>query len=210
MDTSKVKENIKNRLNRIGMVNGMVRPILEHALKQSVVYSPFKELYTSNNMLELWMNSSGDKFFDMGTFIRLGSEVEGCFSEYYMFSKGHKNLLDLKTDKAVTGGVFQRVLTGSNTLQDLYRDELGIELEMLPEFKEVQKFFVHRHLYTHRSGLVDDKYLENHKLFCGVDLLLDSEFQKMNYPNEDVYWFRPLKDMWHYQDAVLKVFTKMP
>jgi len=86
-----------------------------------------------NNYHEFWISRFGDKFFDMGTFTRLASELEKGLKYYYMEKKGYRNLIDLKQDKSYKKGIFQKLMPAINkndfNLIELFKKELSYNLE---------------------------------------------------------------------------------
>lgn len=203
-------DRIINSLKRIAEVEGMIKLILVNALKSSNITSGNQQ-YAGNatTMHELWTNSYGDKFFNMGTFIRLGSEIENGFRHYYMSKMNHPNNLSLNADPNIRHGIFQR-LKGNNTLQSLYKAELSIELEAIPGFPKIKEFMVARHLYTHRAGLLDEKFIDDWKEITGLDLNNNQDIVNLDYPNNDTYWFKPLEDIWEYNRSSVSIFKALP
>jgi hypothetical protein len=67
---------------------------------------------------------------------------------------------------------------------------------------------VHRHLYTHRSGLVDDEYISNLHAVTGLDIT--SELTALGYPTDEVYFFRPLSELPRFIEAARKFFAALP
>jgi hypothetical protein len=205
-----VKPEIINNLKRIAEAEGMVMPVLEAALKKNTIPPQLKHKFgNANNLHEMWCNQFGDKFFKMGTFIRLGSEIENGFRHDYMYRKSYSSSQALDNDSAVSGGVFQR-LKGNNTLQDLYKDELNIDLTTITDFTKVQEFMIARHLYAHRAGLLDSKFISDWKSATNEDLSIDQDIVNSGYPQSDVYWFKPLGSIWIYQKAAVGVFNTLP
>ncbi len=205
-----MKENILASLSCINTVENMIRPVLVNALKANIIL-PGMEAFAggASNLYELWVNDFGDRFFQMGNFIRLGSEMEKGFREFYLEQKGCSSLAALDQDKAIKQGVFQK-LNGKNTLQNLYRAELGIALEAIPEFQTFKEFMISRHLYTHTSGLLNEKYLAGWLNQTGEELRSDPVLQSTSYPQEDVYWFRPLGKLNEYYQACVSVIKALP
>lgn len=98
----------------------------------------------------------------VGNYLRLGGELEVFFGHYYALKK---NVPWRSQQIRSMGPVFQRVLPSPKYpvpgLVDLYLKDLGMDLRTVPKFKSIQEYFVHRHLYTHQTGLLDRKYLDD-------------------------------------------------
>jgi hypothetical protein len=216
MENSSAKKTILNNLNRIGETLYILKFQVEKALGNMALNSdPRIQQFTKGHRtyLDLWRSQFNDKFFDMATFVRLGSETELAFRNYYMDQKGHSSILNLKRDPAVKnkGNIFQRVKKSSTeNLQTLYLSELQIDLMQIPEFAKVIEFIIHRHLYTHNSGIIDDQYLADLKDTCGIDLLSTTQITSLGYPNQDVYWFEPLKRLPAFYEAIKATIYKLP
>jgi hypothetical protein len=109
-----------------------------------------------------------------------------------MEKKGHTNILALKADPNYQSNIFQRVQTWqSNGVITLYQTELNYELTKNSELSTIQEAMMHRHLYAHNSGLVDDDYIDKIKQITGHNLATDPRIAA-SYPNDDTYWFEPL------------------
>lgn len=79
--------------------------------------------------------------------------------------------------------------------------DVGVDLEKLSDFPTIQELMLHRHLYAHNLGVIDDSYIEDLKNLTGTDLLDKPEISS-KYPAEDVYWFEPLGRINLYIEAV--------
>ena len=91
---------------------------------------------------------------------------------------------------------------------DLYLGELGIDLTRNPALRRVQELMAHRHLFAHRSGLINDGYLKNWKDLTGLDLRAEESLR--GYPDQDVYWFKPLSSLNEYVEEVRRFFRWFP
>jgi hypothetical protein len=129
----------------------------------------------------------------MGTIIRLGSTIESCLKYYYMDKKNYSNLVDLKNDPAYKKNIFQRVQSwqGADSAIGIYQSQLGVDLRTNPDLVFIQEAMMHRHLYAHNSGLLDDDYIRHIKQITGEDLMADP-LVSQTYPLQDTYWFKPL------------------
>lgn len=208
------KKSTLNALNRVGETLYMIRPQLERALGNMRI-EPSVQAMTggAKTYLEYWKAQLNDRFFDMANFVRLGSEVERAFRDFYMERKGHTNLVDLRTDPTLKGkgNIFQRVKpTSKDNLQLLFEVHISVKLDEIPTFSTVKEFLIHRHLYAHNSGLVDEQYFDDLRQTCGIDLLADGSFVGMGFPKTDVYYFDPLTRLGEFLEAIKKTIHALP
>ena len=49
----------------------------------------------------------------------------------------------------------------NNSLQQLYNEELNIDIESRPDFQKIKEFMVARHLYKHNFRLLDEKFVND-------------------------------------------------
>src|SRR5215213_1608662 len=115
-----------------------------------------------------------------------------------MHRMGHQTLVALKNDPSYSRGIFQRLnISGQNkstkpdSVVALYQTQIAFDLTSTVNFITIQEIMIHRHLYAHNSGLIDEAYLQDVKRITGNDLL-NYSYISQNYPNYDVYWFEPL------------------
>ena len=184
----------KGELNRIAELHYFYRSILSEGLKTRTITQEGKGIVGNfNTYYDYWIAAHGDRFFDMGTIIRLGSTIESILRNYYMSKVGHKSLLDLRSDQDYRRGIFQRIhpWSGNDTAIALFGRRLGVNLEGVARFKGVQELMLHRHLYAHNCGLLDDEYLGRLKQLTGIDLMGDQGISA-TYPAQDTYYFSPL------------------
>jgi hypothetical protein len=181
--------------------------VTEFGLKGTTLYSDKHATY-----YDQWRATAADKFFDMSTMIRLGTAIELCLRTYYMQRKGHSTLIDLQSDPRYRKGIFQRVQNcqQQNGAIVLYRDEIGYDLANNPHLSAIQEMIMHRHLYAHNSGLLDDEYIDNIRTMTGKDLRVHPEITASNYPAEDVYWFEPLERLNVYIEEARRFFRQFP
>ncbi|WP_017719181.1 hypothetical protein [Kamptonema formosum] len=161
-------------VNRIAHQELILLPVLKNALKNFVLFEEGKKLYPgANNLLEAYESDYSLTFMRIGNFLRLGTEIEAFTRSYYMEKKGlaSRAALELHFKRLnCPEVVFQRVLPGSNqSLANLYKTELGIDLKTIPTFKSIQEYFVHRHLYTHNNGVLDTHYLKRIEKVMGAE-----------------------------------------
>lgn len=162
------------------------------------------------NSYEEWMGTMSDKFFDMGTLIRLGTAIEQNLKHYYMDKKGHQNRATLHADPKYRQNMFQQIMPWHNNgALRIYREELSYDLTANQYLKSVQELMLHRHLYAHNSGLIDDEYIKRLKLLTGLDLMQRPEVTRQ-YPADDLYWFEPLKRLNDFIEETRRFFRVFP
>lgn len=178
----------------------MIMPTLRNALKSQILFEEGKRLFPdAENYEDVWKSRFGDRFLNMSTLIRVASSIENILRDYYMYKKGHRNLIDLKSDSKYKQGVFQRIMPwGEGAIQLL--SSLGIDLTIKKDWKIMQEIMLHRHLYTHNSGLLDEKYISELKALTGLDLTEDKSISAL-YPAQDVYYFAPLENLGQFIEA---------
>jgi len=210
MDT---KNNIKNRIGRIKETHFFLRPAIVSALKNPLNPQARRLFLDSESYHEFWTKTFGDKFYDMGTFVRLGSEIEICLRDYYMEKKGYKNLTELCADPRYKKGIFQRILpwqTSSTDAISLFKDELGYNLNTNPHFITIQELMLLRHLYAHNTGIIDDQFIKGYKDLKGEDVTLIPALGGGSYPDVDVYFFKPLNNLNDFINRTEKFFIEFP
>jgi hypothetical protein len=203
--------NHQSKLNRIAEVHFFLRPILSSALKKQIITEEGRKLVGDyQNYHELWLSSFGDLFFDMATAIRLGSEIESNLKYYYMDKKGYTNIPQLKADSNYKQNIFQRVQSWQNDgVISLYQREIGYDLTNNPHLQAIQEAMMHRHLYAHSSGIIDDDYINKIKKITGQDISTLPEISA-SYPANDTYWFKPLKKLEYFIEETRNFFDKFP
>lgn len=188
-------EEFKHQINRVKEVHFFIRPYLENCLRNQILTDEGRQFAGDyRSYYDLWTGTYSNKFFDMTTMIRLGSAIESCLKWYYMHKKGYSNLQQLKADPSYKQGIFQRVQPRQNQggVIDLFQDELQYDLTNNPKLPVIQETMLHRHLYAHNSGLLDEKYCNSIKEITGHDIVADPTVS-VSYPSDDTYWFEPLK-----------------
>ena len=187
--------------------------MLVSALKNHVITEAGKSYsLRAKNYYEFWSATLGDKFYDMGVFIRLGAEIEICLRDYYMNKKGHSNLLQLNSDSKYKQGMFQRILPWQNKATDavdLFKTEIGYDLNTNTLFSKMQELMVLRHLYAHNTGLINNKFIIDYKKITGIDVLIVPEI-KIHYPAEDCYYFAPLVNLNEFIESTRSFFRSFP
>lgn len=198
-------------IERVAETHYMIRPVLKSALTQQVLIQDAQRLFPNcSTYWDVWTQRFSDRFFDMGTLIRAAASVETTLRDYYMFKKGYTNLTQLRQDPRYKENIFQRIMpwNGSDGALPLLLSE-GIDLTALHELTKLQELMLHRHLYAHNLGVIDDKYIKRLKNLTGKDLMLDPAIKGV-YPSQDVYWFEPLGRLNVFIEAVRGFFLKLP
>ncbi len=162
-----------------------------------------------------WTERFGDRFYDMGSLIRLAAGLETGLRDYFRNKRQFKNLTELRqfvaNDNRWKGAVFQRIQPwhGQDGARSLLQQELGYDLETNPHLRQVRELMLHRHLYAHHAGVLDNQYLDNWQRLTGEDLRANPAV-KRDYPAEDVYWFSPLKQLNDYISWANAFFQQLP
>jgi len=206
-------DNIQNRVGRIAETHFFLRPMFVSSLKSPIAPEARRLFLNSESYHEFWTKTFGDKFYDMGTLVRLGSEIEICLRDYYMAKKGFKNLVELRADPRYKRGIFQRIMpwqTSPNDAISLFNDELGYDLNNNPYFKAIQEIMQLRHLYAHNTGIIDDQFVDAYKKIVGEDVTLIPALGGGSYPDEDVYFFKPLSRLNDFINQTKKFFLEFP
>jgi len=198
---------IPNQVEFVAETHYGIKTMLVSTLKKQVISNSLfaqTKLLSSKDFHEYWVKSNGDKFFDMGTFIRLGSSIEVALKQYYMVKKGYPSLLELKNDKNIKPGIFQRI----DDVAKLYKKELGYELSLNLYINLIKEIMLHRHLFAHNAGILDDKYMDALKALTGVDIVKE---YKIPYPfREDVVYFKPLLRLDEFIEGTRAFFYEFP
>lgn len=199
----------KRQLNRVAETHFYLRPILVEVLKTHIITAEGrKHVGGFGTYWEHWVANHGDRFFDMGTLIRLGTAIENCLRWYYMAKKQYTSVSQLKDDPGCPRGVFLRLQPWQDDgVIHLYRQQLGLDLGPNPDLPAVQEALLHRHLYAHHSGLLNDDYIANIRRLTGTDLAADPGIAA-SYPHEDVYWFEPLGRIGEFIEASRRFFGR--
>ena len=86
---------------------------------------------------------------------------------------------------------------------------VNIDITAIPELPTVQELVLHRHLYAHNLGVIDDEYIKNLKRLTAVDLQADPTVAAQ-YPAQDVFWFEPLDRLPVFIEAVRSFVRALP
>jgi hypothetical protein len=187
-------------VERVAETHFMLRPILIGALKQvSITEEGQRHLGPYSNWYEFWERSYSQRFFDMASLNRLGTALEVGLRDFH-FAKTGTHPKDQR--------VFQRLVDPTKLLALIATDCGGYQLRTNPEWQSMRELMVYRHLYAHRSGAVDAKFMEDFKVVTGDDLT--PELAKHGYPAQDVYWFKPLDRLGELIEAARRFFRELP
>lgn len=198
-------------IERVAETHYMIRPVLKNALTNQVLMKGGKNMFPScDTYWDVWTQRLSDKFFDMGTLIRAAASVETSLRDYYVLKKGHLNLTQLRQDPQYKQNIFQRIMpwNGSDGAIPLLMT-VGVDLTTFNELATLQELMLHRHLYAHNLGVIDDQYIDRLKTLTGRDLLADPTVSS-SYPAQDVVWFEPLSRINSFIEAVRNFFHKLP
>lgn len=206
-------EIILGSINRIADSHFIIKTLLVNTLKKQILIPPHNmHFLNANNYYEYWVNSYNEKFYDMGTFIRLGTEIESGLKNYYMSRKGYSTLTELNADPGYSQGIFQRILpwqTNESGVMYLFNTELGYDLNSNPTFTIMQEIMVSRHLYAHSSGIINTKFVSDYFKITGIDVTKLPNIAPF-YPNEDCYFFDPLKKLGEFINCTRRFFKAFP
>jgi len=198
-------------LERVADTHFVIRPTLSSALKKSAITAEGQALYPGcSTYFDVWTKRHSDKFFDMGTLIRAAASVETALRDYYVLKKGHLNLSQLRQDPNYKKNIFQRVMPwhGNNGAIALLK-MVNVDITVIPELPTIQELVLHRHLYAHNLGVIDDDYINNLKRLTSVDIQTDATVAA-EYPANDVFWFEPLSRLPVFIEAVRTFLRALP
>lgn len=199
-------------LERVAETRFMIRPTLNSALKRSILTPEGQAMSPGcNTYFDVWTKSYSDKFFDTGTLIRAAASVETSLRDYYaQHKKGHTNLSQLRQDPSYKKNIFQRIIPwhGNDGAIALLKT-VNIDITVIPELSTVQELVLHRHLYAHNLGVIDDEYIKSLKRLRAVDLQADPTVAAQ-YPGQDVFWFEPLGRLPTFIEAVRSFVRALP
>ena len=198
-------------LERVAETHFMIRPTLNSALKKQVLTAEGQAMSPGcSTYFDVWTKSYSDRFFDMGTLIRAAASVENSLRDYYAQKKGHVNLSQLRQDPSYKKNIFQRVMPwhGNDGAISLLKT-VNVDLTGIPELPIVQELVLHRHLYAHNLGVIDDDYINNLKRLTSIDLQANP-LVAAQYPAQDVLWFEPLSRLPVFIEAVRAFVRALP
>lgn len=204
-----MKEILLQQIERVAETHFFLRLKMNIALQNQFITPEARSRFGGHKTYyEYWQASFGDKFFDMTTMVRLGTSIESCLKQYYMHRKGYSSNVELHGDPRYEKNVFQRVQSWQNNgAIKLYRDQIGYDLDTNPHLKSIQEIMMHRHLYAHNAGLLDDDYITKIGRIIGENAEVKSAAASLGYPQEDVYWFRPLKRLSEFIEETRRFFA---
>lgn len=205
------KENARKAINRIAETHYFIKPEIVKNLKNLVINPEVIKLTNNKSTYyEYWTSMLNDKFYDMGTLVRLGSELECGLKYYYMEKSNLKNLVELKADPRYEMNIFQRIMPWTkNNAISLFNDQLKYDLNTNPSFNEIQELMLFRHLYAHNNGLLNEKFLDDYQRLTGTDIAssLDPSY---DYPKQDTYYFKPLNSLPKFIESSKSFFSTLP
>jgi hypothetical protein len=200
----------KASYRRIADHHYSVRRILVKALKNNFLTDDARVFLGKpyDNFHDLWVGQSNDKFYDMMTMIRLGSLVELELKNSYMHLSGHKNISQLMSDPEYRNGAFQKILPWQKSKNDglTLLSNRNFDVNAACCFAKIQEIMIHRHLYAHGSGILDQKYIDDWKKLTGEDITE----RVRPFPDEDVYFFDPLVRLNEYMECVREFLNDLP
>lgn len=189
----------------------MIRPMLKSALKNNLLTAEGQATSPGcSTYFDVWTNNYLDRFFDMGTLIRAAASVETSLRDYYAQKKGYLNLSQLRQDPNYKKNIFQRVMPwhGNDGAIALLK-RVNVDITVIPELPIVQELVLHRHLYAHNLGVIDDEYISNLKRLTSVDLQANPSVAAQ-YPAHDVIWFEPLSRLHVFIETVRSFVRALP
>lgn len=198
-------------LERVAETHFMIRPTLNSALKNHVLTAEGQATSPGcSTYFDVWTKNYSDRFFDMGTLIRAAASVETSLRDYYAQKKGYLDLSQLRQDSNYKKNIFQRVMPwhGNDGAIALLK-RVNVDITVIPELPIVQELVLHRHLYAHNLGVIDDDYIKNLKRLTSVDLQANPSVAAQ-YPAQDVIWFEPLSRLNVFIEAVRSFVRALP
>ena len=208
-----IQGRLQNEINAVAQIHFHISRVIEAGLKSTMITPEERTIVGEyNTELDRWRDTFADKFFDTSTAIRLGTAIEICLRTYYMDRKSYSTLIDLRNDARCKKGIFQRVQNwqGANGVISHYRDEIGYDLTTNSHLHAIQEAMMHRHLYAHNSGLLDDEYIDNIRQITGENIRTHPSLAQSNHPAEDVYWFEPLDRLNLHIEEARRFFRRFP
>ncbi|MEZ4293363.1 MAG: hypothetical protein R3B70_00180 [Polyangiaceae bacterium] len=113
------------------------------------------ELFLEENFLEKYQKPDGTTY----------STADDWRADAVAFGSRHASKLELNDNKAakwVANFKFQR----APDFETLYRIALGIDVVALPEYTTVRLLWLKRHLFTHKAGIIDRKFMSDWNSLC--------------------------------------------
>lgn len=190
-------------VERVAETHFFIRPVLLRALELQHVTDQGRTMWNthSTNWRELWTEQLSDRWFDMATVIRLGTALETGLRDAY-------NRLGQGGDPQGGRGVFQRLVNDADVVAAFLNDCGGLDLRSSAEWPVIREVMLYRHLYAHRSGEVDEEYLDAYERLTGVDLR--HSVAQHGYPAQPVYSFEPLTRLPNFIEAARRFFRFIP
>jgi hypothetical protein len=189
-------------VERIAETQYFIRPQIIKSLRQ-INLNPKLAPFKGHNCtyLDLWQAGFGDRFFDMATFVRLGTAIEVGLRTFHR-QHGQTPLTRLISYQSIVSDEAQKRLA-----EAIYTDT-KYDLRSNPHWERMREIMAHRHLFAHRNGLVDNKYIIDIKSITRHDLL--PELQSRGYPKDEVFWFEPLSQLEFYIEDARRFYRVLP
>jgi hypothetical protein len=201
MRSDSVKFSVE--LEMAAQTHFFLRPKLVMALEQFVIAEDQRHVVQgAKTYAEYFQVSFSDRFFDSATMMRLGTAIERHLKARYQAISGG-NIA------AIRKGAFQRIQpnhTKPDDAQHLF-NAIGINLPALADFRAAQEVMLHRHLYAHSSGLLDDSYVKSWRKLTGEDILKRPGCSR--FLLEETYVFQPLQHLPEYIEALRRLFREL-
>lgn len=156
------------------------------------------------NLLEFYRETFLLRTFEMSLFNQIGSALEVTLFDFYRERKPSLSITQLQRN--LGNGVLQRVLPGQqNGLLECFASGLGIRVDHVATLPVIQEYYAHRHLYTHRFGVIDAKYLKSlGKLSSFPSVAEHIRYVQQltaNDPSEEWYYHKPLDRLTEFMGA---------
>jgi hypothetical protein len=190
-------------VERAAETHYFIRPLLLRALEQQALTDAARQHWNTQavNWRERWTEQFSDRWFDMTTVVRLGTALETGLRDAY-------GRLSQVGAPPAGRGVFQRLVDDTDIAAAFVNDCGGLDLRAYTEWMTIREVMLHRHLYAHRAGEVDEKYIDDHIRLTGTDIR--PQLAREGYPAQAVYWFAPLKRIPEFIESTRRFFGGMP
>jgi hypothetical protein len=149
---------------------------------------------------DMWHAGYGDRFFDMGTLVRLGTAIETGLRQFHTQHGG----------TAPDRGFYQRIVSEADAKKFEVRIQADCDYDLGQnnEWPAMRVLMAHRHLYAHRGGSADAGYIKTIESLTGIDI--EPELQAIGYPHDEVYWFTPLASLNIDIENTRRFFSHLP
>jgi len=143
-------------VERIAETHFMIRPEITQALRRIRIPSEphvRKIVGDPETYLDRWQAMYGDRFVDMTTMVRLGTAIETGLRTCHRAFGGNTS----------GRGLYQRIVRPQEIVRR-FKDDCHYDLSTNSAWDKMREIMVHRHLYAHNSGVVDEKYVQDIQL----------------------------------------------